>query len=183
MIYTIGHSNRSIEAFIEVLKSFAVTTLVDVRAYPRSRHYPWFCQDDLREALYPENIFYHWAGRHLGGMRTPRPQSVHVALEEDGFRAYADHMQTSEFQVAARQLINLSQKAVLAFMCAERRPEECHRHFLSDYLLLQGCEVEHIIETGTSYAHQLNVNARRESSELIYDRMSSGELNFGDQSD
>ncbi len=181
LIFTIGHSNRTMGEFINALKRYDIETLADVRAYPYSRHYPHFSQEILRERLHAENIMYHWSGRFLGGMRTPRAHSIHTALKEEGFRAYADHMQTAEFQIAAQQLINLGNKATLVCMCAERDVAQCHRSYLADYLVLQGVEVIHIVNEEVCHPHQLNECARRESSELIYDRMGTGTLDFGNE--
>lgn len=178
MIYTIGHSNRTHDEFFALLSSHGIESLVDVRAYPFSKRYPQFQQDSLREQANNLSITYHWAGRQLGGMRRAKDDSKHIALSDEGFRGYADHMETDLFQTAAQQLINLSAKLPLAIMCAERNPDSCHRSYLSDYLVLQGVDVHHILLENETKAHLLNPNARRESANLIYDRLSTGQLDF-----
>ena len=91
LVYTIGHSNRDIDEFVELLDSVGVRTLVDVRAYPTSRRYPQFNSNSLRSALADADIIYHWAGLDLGGFRQNRPDSRHLSLA-GSLRAYADHM-------------------------------------------------------------------------------------------
>jgi len=169
VIWTVGHSNRSAEDFIALLREPDIELLVDVRARPRSSRFPHFDESALREILSDAGITYHWAGRHLGGFRAPAPDSPHVALPE-GFRGYADHMQTEAFRRAIAQLRNLARRGRTAIMCAEREPLECHRSLIADYLLLEGVEVLHLVAPGETRAHQLRAEARRESAALIYDR-------------
>ncbi len=178
MIYTIGHSNLSSKEFVGTLLVKKIEILVDVRAYPNSKLHPQFNQEDLRFLLNSKKIQYNWAGRQLGGKRKSLKSSRHTAIESEGFRAYADHMESSLFQNSAKQLISLSTKGNLAVMCAEKSPDQCHRFYLSDYLLLNGAEVTHILSVEETKQHLLNPTARRESAELIYDRMATGQLNF-----
>ncbi len=107
-LYTVGHSNRSLGELLGLLRDSGIQTLVDVRSYPGSRRHPQFSGDALRFALEGAAMHYHWAGRHFGGMRKPKPGSPHTALTEDGLRGYADHMDTDDFQRAAMQLVNLA---------------------------------------------------------------------------
>jgi len=181
MIYTVGHSNRSFAEFLAVLEVHKIQILVDVRSYPNSKRHPQFNQEELRLALENSDIEYHFAGRALGGMRKSelsKSSSRHTAIESEGFRAYAEHMETLLFQKGINQLTNLSSNAALTIMCAEKLPDQCHRFYLSDYLLFQGFEVNHIINETQVREHLLSPLARRESSELVYDCMSTGELDF-----
>lgn len=175
-LYTVGHSNRSMEDLIAVLRSAGITTLVDVRQHPQSQRHPHFGSDNLRDVLAAAGIEYHWAGRQLGGQRTPQPESVHRALREEGMRAYADHMDTDGFKRGATQLLGLADRAPTAILCAERDPMQCHRSLIADYLTLQGVEVIHLLAPGQAQAHQLRPEARRESQRLIYDRFATAEL-------
>jgi len=177
-LYTVGHSNRSAEELIALLKTAGVTTLVDVRAQPASARHPQFAMEPLRQALEREGMIYHWAGRHLGGFRQPRPNSPHIALDADGFRGFADHMDSEMFQRGASQLINLGMKAPTAFMCAEKLPAQCHRSLIADYLVLKGVNVVHLIEAGDMREHLLNPRARTESGKLVYDRQASRPLSL-----
>ncbi len=174
-IWTIGHSNRDIEEFVALLREPDIELLVDVRARPRSARFPHFDEEALRETLSDAGITYHWAGRHLGGFRAPSPESPHIALPE-GFRGYADHMQTEVFWRAIAQLRNLARRGRTAIMCAEREPLECHRSLIADYLLLEGVQVLHLIAPGEVREHQLRVEARRESATLVYDRQVQASL-------
>lgn len=170
-LYTLGHGHRTGTELITLLQSAGITCLVDVRAQPQSHRHPQFSEAALRQQLNPHGIVYHWGGRQLGGFRTPRPDSPHTALRAEGLRGFADHMETDEFQIGIRQLLNLAAKSPVAILCAETLPEHCHRSLIADYLTLNGVRVMHLIEPGTSREHQLHPNARTESGRLIYDRM------------
>ncbi|HEY5682359.1 MAG TPA: DUF488 domain-containing protein [Sulfuricaulis sp.] len=174
-LYTVGHGNRTAEALLGLLKAVGVDTLVDVRAQPRSRHNPHFNDDALRLACDNNGITYHWAGRQLGGLRTPRPGSPHFALNEDR-RGFADHMDTDVFRQAAVQLQNLTARGVCAMLCAERDPAHCHRSLIADYLVLQGVRVLHLIDPGETREHVFSSEARRESTALVYDRRATRPL-------
>jgi len=174
-LYTIGHGNRSSDELVSLLTAAAIRTLVDIRAYPTSKHNPQFNEPAVREAMEHAGIIYHWAGKQLGGKRPSAPDSPHIALAE-GLRGFADYMQTSEFRRAASQLVNLASKAATAVLCAEQDPQHCHRSLLADYLVLQGHKVVHIIAQDDVQEHELSVCARRESAALIYDRNVTGEL-------
>jgi uncharacterized protein (DUF488 family) len=106
-LWTIGHSNRSIGELIAMLTEAGIATLVDVRAQPHSARHAQFNEEALREACGQANIVYHWAGRHLGGLRALRPGSPHIALEE-GRRGFADHMGTESFKRAVSQVVPMS---------------------------------------------------------------------------
>ncbi|HYA39454.1 MAG TPA: DUF488 domain-containing protein [Candidatus Methylomirabilis sp.] len=177
-IYTVGHGNRKLDDLITLLTAARIESLVDVRAQPRSQHNPQFNDDSLRAACERAGIVYHWAGRQLGGLRTPRPGSPHVALEESR-RGFADHMDTEAFRKGASQLQHLAARGACAILCAEREPAHCHRALIADYLTLQGMRVVHLIAPGESREHLLSPEARRESAALIYDRQTTGPLDLG----
>lgn len=177
-LYSVGHSNRSVEQLLALMHAANVRLLVDVRSQPVSLRHPQFESESLREHLEEAGLQYHWAGRSLGGLRTPRADSPHIALAEDGLRGYADHMGTENFQKGAAQLVNMAGQSTTAVLCAERLPEKCHRQLLADYLLLQGVTVIHLIEPGEQREHQLSAQVRRESARLVYDRMVSGTLDL-----
>jgi len=169
-VYTIGHSNRTIDELLSLLRRIPITILVDVRAHPQSQRYPQFSQEPLRQSLEAAGVTYHWAGRHLGGMRKSQGVSKHIALEDESLRAYADYMEGESFQKTVVQLMHLAATSNTAILCAEKLPEQCHRSLLSDYLLLQAADVSHIIEDEIIVRHQLSPQVRRESVQLIYDR-------------
>lgn len=177
VLYTVGHGNRSGEELLALLASAAVTTLVDVRAQPHSSRFPHFCGEQLRKTLEDAGILYHWAGRQLGGRRSARPDSPHSALDP-ALRGYADYMESEAFSRAAAQLLNLAARAPTAILCAERLPGHCHRRLIADHLCLQGVRVIHLIEAGEQREHQLSVEARRESAQLIYDGNSTAQMKW-----
>lgn len=167
-LYTIGHSSRGIEDFIELLKINDVEIMVDIRARPISSRFPHFNQQELRQALDKVDITYHWAGRLLGGRRASLDNSPHIALEDESLRGFADYMLTSDFDRAANQLITLTQHSTSVIMCTEKDPVLCHRSLVADYLVLQGLTIMHIIDADV-IEHYLRSEARKESAELIYD--------------
>ena len=176
-LYTIGHGNRSMKEFVPLLVGKDIRTLVDIRAQPHSSRFPHFSTDALRKAMEEIGIVYHWAGRQLGGRRSARPDSRHLALDE-GLRGYADYMESDFFQKSAVQLVNLAARSPTAILCAEGSPQRCHRRLIADYLVLRGMEVVHLIAVDDARSHQLSPEARRESVQLIYDRHVSGELDL-----
>lgn len=176
-LFTIGHSDRSMEDFLSLLKQHDIQNLVDIRAYPHSSRFPYFSEDSLREKL-SSSINYHWAGRRLGGMRKPKKQTSHPALTRDSFRGFAEYMETSEFEQAVSQLLKLAAKSPTAIMCAEKDALACHRSLISDYLVLNNVSVEHIIDKLTTIIHPLSDLARTDSAALVYDRNTSGNLLF-----
>lgn len=176
VVYTVGHSNRRLDDFIKLLSGAGVETLVDVRRHPVSNRFPQFSGDALRGSLEIKGITYHWAGRHLGGRREPVATSAHIALEDEGMRAYADYMGTDTFARAATQLLRLASRQATAIMCAERNPADCHRSLIADYLVLRGWRVRHLIAPGQHVDHRLDPRARRESHELVYDRLVNAQL-------
>lgn len=167
--YTIGHGNHDIQNFLKLLQQARITTLIDVRAQPRSQHNPHFNEENLRKALSVHTMNYHWAGRQLGGRRSVHPNSPHLALAESR-RGFADYMQSDQFAKAATQLVSLARREIVAVMCAEADPQHCHRALLADYLHLQGHRIIHLLADGTHQEHVLHPSVRYESAALIYDR-------------
>ena len=159
-LYTIGHGNRAVEDFTALLAGARVECLVDVRAYPRSRRNPQFARMALDPVLKAHAIQYIWEGGPLGGMRRPRGDSPHAALEDAANRGYADHMATPEFHAALERLIAIGNTRATAFMCAETHPEHCHRSFIADALAARGIEVLHLMGPHDVRAHVLREGAR-----------------------
>lgn len=175
-IHTVGHGNRTIEEFVALLKQAEIGCLVDVRAYPASRRHPHFARAALEQSLSAAGIHYVWEGRALGGRRKLALDTPHAALKSPGFRAYADHMGSKEFQEGVTRLIGLGRAVRAAVMCAESLPSECHRSLISDYLVARGEQVAHLIETGAVERHRLNPLARSLAGRLVYDGGTQGEL-------
>src|SRR5689334_2724993 len=132
-IWTVGHSTRSGDEFIEILRAQAIEVLVDVRTYPGSRRYPQFNRAALAESLAAVGIRYLHEPR-LGGRRRARPDSHNTAWRNEQFRGYADHMETDEFKNGVRALLELAANARVAVMCAEAVWWRCHRSLIADYL-------------------------------------------------
>src|SRR4051812_24529579 len=175
-IHTIGHGNRGFEELAGLLRDSGVTCLVDVRAFPGSRRHPQFGRGELERTLPTEGIRYVWEGKALGGRRRPRPDSPHVAMRNDSFRAYADHMESVDFAAGIERLLELARESRIAIMCAERLPWQCHRYMISDFLVARGLEVLHVIDAGPPKPHRLRTEARVTDRGLIYDRNAQPDL-------
>lgn len=176
-IYTIGHSTRPLEELVAMLHGHGVKRLIDVRTVPRSRHNPQFNRETLPDALAAENIAYtHFPG--LGGLRPKHKQSVNNGWHNASFRAYADYMQTEEFEKSVEEMLQLAQKAPVALMCAEAVPWRCHRSLIADALLARGIEAEEIVTPGKSEPHKLTPFARIDGQRITYptDQPSTGQL-------
>lgn len=166
-IWTVGHSTRTIEEFIRLLKSFGIEAVADVRTVPRSKRNPQFNQDELERALPAAGIEYAHM-RRLGGLRHPRKDSPNAGWRNEGFRGYADYMQTMAFNEALSELIELAGSKQTAIMCAEVLPWRCHRSLIADALLLRGFAVTEIIGEGDSREHKMTPFAVAESVTLTY---------------
>ncbi len=176
-LYTIGHGNRSLDAFLALLAANGIRQLADTRARPTSRRHPQYHGPALRQTLVGRGVAYRWLGPRLGGLRPGRPDSMHSALRSPGLRAYADYMQTAEFRVGISELLALAAEAATAILCAELRPWHCHRSLAADYLTaVSGAHVLHIVDIGQTITHDLNPLARRDGEALIYDQRVQAQL-------
>jgi uncharacterized protein (DUF488 family) len=168
VLYTIGHSTRTIEDLISALKAHQVQTLVDIRAFPMSRRLPQFNRDSLEQTLPAAGIRYVWV-KALGGYRKKSlDESPNIALRNQSFRNYADYMLTPEFDRAMSDLLALAESSRTAYMCAERLYFRCHRMLVSDWLVAHGHEVSHIDSEGPVKPHTLTAEARLVDGRLIY---------------
>jgi uncharacterized protein (DUF488 family) len=168
LLYTVGHSTRSLEDLIETLQAHAIETLVDIRAFPMSRRLPQFNRESLENSLSASGIRYVWM-KALGGYRKKsREDSPNIELRNASFRNYADYMLTTEFENAMAELVALAEGSRTAYMCAERVYFRCHRMLVSDWLVARGHEVMHIDATGPVKPHNLTTEARVIDGELIY---------------
>ena len=167
-LYTIGHSTRTLDELIEALQAHSIQTLVDIRSIPMSRRLPHFNRESLEVALPNARIRYVWM-KELGGRRKKiRNDSPHIAIRNDSFRNYADHMLTPEFERGIDELLALARQARTAYMCAERVYFHCHRMLVSDWLVAHGYEVLHIDGTGPVRPHKLMPEARLIGGQVIY---------------
>jgi len=167
IIFTIGHSTRSIDAFVRLLRAHGVERVVDVRTIPRSRHNPQFNRDQLSPALHRAKIHYrHMPG--LGGLRHARPDSTNTAWHNASFRGYADYMQTSDFEDSLARCIALAKQERVVLMCAESRPWQCHRSLIADALLARGIEAREITSGIRTRHHNLTPWARVKGTHVTY---------------
>jgi uncharacterized protein (DUF488 family) len=167
IVFTIGHSTRSIEDFIALLHAHGVSQLADVRTIPKSRRHPHFAREALSESLPAAGISYrHVPG--LGGLRKPLPDSSNGGWRHAGFRGYADYMQTPAFADALTSVIDWAAEAPTAVMCAEAVWWQCHRQLIADALLARGIGVRHITTAKAAAAHTLTSFARVDGLRVTY---------------
>ncbi len=167
VIFTIGHSTRSIEEFVALLKAHGVTMLADVRTVPRSRHNPQFNRETLPQNLDAAGIKYVHM-KALGGLRHSIAGSVNTGWRAPGFRGYADYMLTREFAEEVEKLLEFSRRECIAVMCAEAVPWRCHRSLIADALLVRNTRVEHIMTLKRREPHRLTPFARVDGVLVTY---------------
>ena len=167
LMWTIGHSTRPIDEFLGLLQAYGITKLADVRMIPYSRRNPQFNQEVLDKSLQCSGIQYRHM-RALGGRRKSRSDSVNLGWRNQGFRGYADYMQTQGFWNALEDLMVVGQNLSVAIMCAEAVPWRCHRSLIADALVSRGWTVQHIISTGSSKTHTLTPFAKPDAGRLTY---------------
>lgn len=167
-LWTIGHSNRSAEDFLRLLKTHQIQAIADVRRFPGSRRHPHFGAEELARQLAEEGIDYrHFAD--LGGRRGRSSEdSPNTAWRVESFNAYADYMATSEFKQALRDLIEWAEQRRVAVMCSEAVPWRCHRRLISDAVLIQGGTVLDITGLSSPKPHRLTDFAQVHNGQLIY---------------
>lgn len=166
-VSTIGHSNRTIEEFIALLKQNDIACLLDIRTVPKSRHNPQFGQDQLPGSLAAAGIEYRYLAG-LGGLRRPRPDSPNGGWRNTSFRGYADYMQTDEFAKNVDTVVALADHARCALMCAEAVPWRCHRSLVADALVVRGIAVEEIIGPQQPKPHKLTAFAKVDGERITY---------------
>jgi uncharacterized protein (DUF488 family) len=191
-IWTIGHSTRTIDDFISLLKENQINVLADVRAWPGSKRYPHFNKDALAESLNAQAIRYeHFP--ELGGKRKSRPDSRNTAWRNVSFRGYADYIETEPFQKGIERLLHLAGQRAAAWVAADKRHDDweavtpcsiaimcaeavwwrCHRSLIADYLKVRGIEVLHILGPNKVDPHPYTPAARIVNGELSYEAESS----------
>jgi len=147
--FTIGHSTRTIDEFVELLNDSEVTLVVDVRTIPRSRTNPQYNRDRLPESLANFQIAYEHIAE-LGGLRAKKgvdPQ-LNGFWQNKSFHNYADYALGEAFHQGFEQLLKLGAERRCAIMCAEAVWWRCHRRIIADYLLARGKQVFHILGKG-----------------------------------
>lgn len=174
-IYTVGHSTRSLDELVALLRAFDVAMVVDIRTIPRSRKNPQFNEDAFRLALRSRRLRY----RHLpelGGLRRPRKDSPNAGWRNVSFRGYADYMLTEEFELGLLKLRTWSAETCVTLLCAEAVPWRCHRSLVADVLTARGAQVEHIVGSSRRASpHHITAFAKIEDLRVTYPADSSQE--------
>lgn len=167
-LWTIGHSNRSLEAFLALLSENQIECLADVRRFPGSRKHPQFGKEELPRSLTDAGIEYvHFEA--LGGRRRERlPDSPNSAWRVEQFAAYADYTQSAEFQAALANLAEMARAKQTAIMCAEADWHSCHRRLIADALVARGWAVQNIVRKARVEPHALPDFARVDREQVTY---------------
>ncbi|HQW43712.1 MAG: DUF488 domain-containing protein [Chitinophagaceae bacterium] len=166
-IYTIGHSTHSLDEFLNLLRSFDIKIIADIRSLPGSRRFPQFNMENLKISLEETGIQYiHLAD--LGGRRKMKKDSKNNRWNNDSFRGYADYMETNEFENAIVYLEDIALAQRTAYMCSEAVWWRCHRSMVSDYLKVRGWQVMHIMGIGKAEEHPYTAPARIVNGALTY---------------
>ena len=177
-IWTIGHSTRTLQDFLTLLKQNGIEALADVRRFPGSRRHPQFGRAQLSATLNNEGIIYQHF-EELGGRRPVQPNSSNTAWRNAGFRGYADYMMTDAFKIGIKRLLALAEKKRTAVMCAEALWWQCHRSLIADYLKALGMNVWHVLGSNKVEIHPYTPAAHIVDGKLSYRAEDSGlELPF-----
>ncbi len=166
--FTIGHSTRSTQEFLDILKAYDIELIVDIRHYPGSRYCPQFNKEVMKDYLFENHIEYvHLVD--LGGRRKADKNSLlNNGWRSAQFRGYADYMQTQEFAQGLEKLMKMIEKRTVAFMCSEAVPWRCHRSMVADALMVNGIKVFDIFDTKKVQMHKLTSFAVKKNKTLIY---------------
>jgi uncharacterized protein (DUF488 family) len=166
-IFTIGHSTRSIDEFVGLLRAHGVRGIVDIRSIPRSRHNPQFNSDVLKHSLEQGDISYKHI-KELGGLRHAKKDSLNLGWRNASFRGFADYMATPEFSEGLQSLIEIASARETSMMCAEALPWRCHRSLIGDALTKKGWMVLDIMSRTVAARHLLTPFLKMKRGQLIY---------------
>ncbi len=173
-MWTIGHSNLDLADFLALLEGHRIEQVADVRRFPASRRHPHFAMEPLSAALRVSGLGHRWF-EDLGGRRSDLgTSSPNQGIRNAGFRAYADHMQSSEFARAFEALEAWRAGGRTALLCAEALWWRCHRRLLADLLVTRGVETVHILPDGRESVHELWDLARTGPEGLTYPPIQTG---------
>lgn len=171
-LYTIGHSTRTLEEFVSLLRDSDIRSVADIRSAPSSRKYPWFDGDALSEALSERQISYLQIpvlGGHRPKNKTIDPE-VNAFWQNQSFHNYADYAMTPDFRAGLDGLIEIGQRSVTAMMCSEAVWWRCHRRIVSDYLIARDIEVRHILSSIKVVTAEMTLAAQSAGDALRYPR-------------
>lgn len=167
VIYTIGHSTRTFEQLLELLRAYGIEKVVDIRTIAKSRHNPQFNQTELRTALKNRGIAYEHL-KKLGGLRHAKKDSINQGWHNASFRGYADYMVTADFEQGLQSLEDIAQKKVTVIMCAEAVSWRCHRSLVADALKLHGWQVLHIMSKRSAREHDFTPFMQVHDGKITY---------------
>ena len=181
-VLTIGHSTRTWQELLDLLRAHGVKRVIDVRSIPRSRHNPQFNRETLARKLRSARIGYVHLQK-LGGLRHTHRDSPNTGWRNPSFRGFADYMQTSEFEAGLHRLIKLAGQKRSAMMCAEAVPWRCHRSLIADALTVRGIRVDDIMSMKRSQVHALTSFARARGHRITYPAVARGGARIKGQSE
>jgi uncharacterized protein (DUF488 family) len=167
-IWTIGHSTRPFNELLEMLNSFQIKMVADIRSFPGSRKFPQFNREALEISL-PQNGIQYIHLKKLGGRRKANRDSKNTTWRHVAFRSYADYMETSDFKEGIKELEVIAEKQRTAYMCSEAVWWRCHRSMVSDFLKVQGWKVIHIMAVNKAEEHPFTSPARVVNGYLTYE--------------
>jgi uncharacterized protein (DUF488 family) len=167
LIWTIGHSTRTFEEFVAMLRSFQIEWVADIRSFPGSRKFPQFNKEALEISL-PQNNIQYIHLKNIGGRRKVNPDSKNTSWRHIAFGGYADYMETAAFKEGIKELEKIAYKQFTAYMCSEAVWWRCHRSMISDYLKAHGWKVMHIMGIGKAEEHPYTVPAGILNGALSY---------------
>jgi uncharacterized protein (DUF488 family) len=140
ILFTIGHSTKTLEEFLQLLKLYEIKRVVDVRRFPQSKRFPHFNRTNLEQIIPAQGMMYSWSGDTLGGFRK---------------EGYQEHMKSEEFTKGINLLLSLAEREQTVIMCSEKDWTRCHRKEIAEYLTKQGHQVIHIVSETQIYEHPL----------------------------
>ncbi len=165
--WTVGHSTRTIEEFIELLNAHDIHEIVDVRTIPKSRHNPQFNEEVIQQSLQHAGIEYVRLAE-LGGLRHTTADSKNLGWHNRSFRGFADYMGTPEFASGLTALETIASRRRTAIMCAEAVPWRCHRSLIADALSKRRWDVFDIMTPRIASKHRLTPFLRVRQGKLTY---------------
>lgn len=180
VVFTIGHSTRSLQDFIDLIDTYGIEIVVDVRTVPRSRRNPQFNRETFSVALRVAGIDYEHAP-DLGGFRRAGPASPNAGWRNASFRGYADYMQTATFVTTLERIVERAQSKRLVLMCAEAVPWRCHRSLIADALVVRGIRVEEILSAKRAQVHAVTSFARVDGTAITYPLHTENQLGTEDE--
>jgi uncharacterized protein (DUF488 family) len=172
-LYSVGHSNRTVEQFLDILKAHGIQKVVDIRMIPKSRRNPQFNQESLGESLKKVHILYEYL-KELGGLRHPVKDSLNTGWENLSFRGFADYIATLDFKKGLNRLKKIAMGKKTVMMCAEAVPWRCHRSFIADALTKQKWQVFDIQSKRTARLHKPTPFLRILNGKLAYPKIEKG---------